>query len=89
MAQHVVVLIVVAKISQGQRMIDLQHIVPGVPRVSAFLALIPFGRQDPVSVVLAVLLSLVLDEGQHYLMGVGCQRLASIRTVVAHCRQLS
>ena len=42
-------------------MIDLEHVVPGVPRVSAFLTLVPLGRQDSISVVLAVLLPLVLD----------------------------
>ena len=58
-------------------MIDLQHIVPRVPWVSALLTPVPLGRQDSVSVVLAVLLSLVLDEGQHYLMSLEVWRSTS------------
>ena len=88
-AQHVVPLAVVAEISQGQRVIDLEHVVPRVPWVSALLTLVPFGRQDSVSVVLAVLLPLVLDQSQRYLMCVGRQSLASILAVLAHGCQLS
>ena len=39
-AEDVVFLFIVTNISQGQRMIDLQHVVPRVPRVSALLTLV-------------------------------------------------
>ena len=73
----------------GQRMIDLEHVVPSVPWISALLTLVPFGRQSSVSVCFAVLLPFVLGKGQHDLMGVGRQTLASIWTVVAHGSQLA